>query len=174
MKEKKGICTVCNQHRTLISVSYQDDRITKLIISHEPKFFEYICHKCRKKIDKEIKKGKHPELKGKDFTLMGFGLPKHLERIHNDVEIEKRTIRECFQFINNEYGKWIDISSKDKFKYHLACLIWLLSKRNLENELLQLKEYISKNFTNTSMNEINQKIVEMKNWCQRWTYHPFT
>lgn len=107
MKEKKGYCPRCNQYRSnLRSINYLDDRIHGLTISKDGKRIEYLCYECRKEIDKGLKHGKKLiDLIGNDFIIFGYGLPKYMERIQNELAVDKQIIHKALDFINHVYGK---------------------------------------------------------------------
>ena len=173
MREKKGYCPRCNQYRSsLRSINYLDDRIHGLTISKDGKRIGYLCYECRHEIDKGLKNGKKlVNLIGSDFTLLGYGLPKYMERIQKDLKIDKQIIQKSLDFINNEYGNWNEIQSEDIIKYQFASLIMILKK---ENKQKKLGDFIINNYNNISIDEIYEKLNEISLWCKsKGDYKPF-
>ncbi len=173
MKEKKGYCPRCNQYRSnLRSINYLDDRIHGLTISKGGKRVGYLCYECRHEIDKGLKNGKKlVELIGRDFTILGYGLPKSMERIQKDLKMDKQIIRKTLDFINNIYRRLVQIHSEDIIKYYLASLIMILRK---ENNQTKLEDFINQKYTNISKDEIYKKINEISLWCKKMgNYEPF-
>ena len=112
-------------------------------------------------IDKGIRDGKRfIDLIGSDFVISGYGLPKYLEKVHKDLEIDKQIIRKSLDFMNFIYNRWVEIQSDDKLKYHLASLIMILQSENEEDKQNQLENFIKKHFTNISIEEINETVAD--------------
>ena len=173
MREKKGNCPRCNQYRSnLRSINYLDDRIHGMTISKDGKRIGYLCYECRHEIDKGLKNGsKLVNLLGNGFTILGYGLPKYMERIQKELKMSKQIIKKSLDFINNVYGKWIEIQSEDIIKYYFASLIMILKK---ENKQKNLEDFINKNYTNISIDEIYEKLNEISLWCKsKGDYEPF-
>jgi len=173
MREKKGYCPRCNQYRSnLRSINYLDDRIHGLTISKDGKRIGYLCYECRHEIEKGLKNGKKlVNLLGKHFTVLGYGLPKYMERIQKELKIKRQIIQKSLDFINNEYSKLVKIQLEDKIKYHFASLIMILSN---ENNQKKLEDFINEKYTNISIDEIYKKINEIILWCKKMgNYTPF-
>jgi len=173
MREKEGYCPRCNEYRSnLRSINYLDDRIHGMTISNDGKRITYLCYQCRHEIDKGLKNGKNlVDLLGKGFTILGYGLPKYMERIQKEFKMSKQIIQKSLDFINNVYGKWIEIRPEDTITYHFASLIMVLKKDNIQDNL---EDFINRNYTNISINEIYEKIKEISLWCKsKGNYEPF-
>ena len=173
MREKEGNCPRCNQYRSnLRSINYLDDRIHGMTISKDGKRIRYLCYGCRHEIDKGLKYGnKFVDLIGIDFNLLGYGLPKSMERIQKELKIDKQKILKSLDFINNIYRRLVQIHSEDINKYYFASLIMILRK---ENNQTKLEDFINNKYTNISKNEIYKKIREVSLWCKKMgSYKPF-
>ncbi|MFX0073080.1 MAG: hypothetical protein ACFFAO_18535 [Candidatus Hermodarchaeota archaeon] len=173
MKEIDGQCPVCNQNRTLRSIKYWDDRIHGLTISKNPKFIDYLCYKCRNKIEIGIKKGKQfTTLNGNGFNVLGYGPHKYLDTINKELKISKVIIKTSSDFIDNIYSKWFKIQSEQKFKYYFASLIMLLKNKNEEDKIIKLLSFIENHFGISNM-EIEIKLNELILWCKSKNFDPF-
>lgn len=173
MREKKGNCPRCYQYRSnLRSINYLDDRIHGMTISKDGKRIRYLCYQCRNEIDKGLKNGrKSVNLLGNGFTILGYGLPKYMERVQKEFKMSKQIIQKSSDFINNEYGKWIEIQPEEIIKYHFASLMMILKKESIQNNL---EDFINRNYTNISIDEIYEKINEISLWCKsKGNYEPF-
>ena len=95
MREKEGNCPRRNQYRfNLRSINYLDDWIHGMTISKDGKRIGYLCYECRHKIDKGFRNGrKLINLLGNGFTVLGYGLPKYMERIQKELEMSKQIIQ---------------------------------------------------------------------------------
>lgn len=175
MKEINDYCPRCNQYRLLRSINYLDDRRHVIIISRDVKYINYLCYNCLSEIDKGIKDGRGlVELVGRDFIIQGYALPKYIEEIYKMLRIDRQIISKSYDFIIFVYTRWIEIQPEEKFKYHLASLMMGLHQSELEDKKRQLGDYINNHFTNTSIEEINEKINEITIWCQEKNYNPFS
>lgn len=173
MRERKGNCPRCNQYRSnLRSINYLDDRIHGMTISKDGRRIRYLCYECRNEIDNGLKNGrKLVNLLGNGFTILGYGLPKYMEKIQKESKMSRHTIQKSLDFINNIYSKWIEIQSEDIIKYHFASLFMILKKESKQKNLV---DFISKNYTNISIDEIYEKLNEISLWCEnKRNYEPF-
>jgi len=173
MREKEGYCPRCKQYRSnLRSINYLDDRIHGMTISNDVQRISYLCYQCRHEIDKGFKNGKKlVDLLGNGFTILGYGLPKYMERIQKEFKMNKQIIQRSLDFINNEYSKCVEIQSENMIKYHFASLIMVMNKENIQ---YNLEDFIRRNYTNIALDEIYEKINEVSLWCKsKGNYEPF-
>jgi len=138
-------CPFCYGFGQLYSTNKTNDRLSFATIG-APYFIErQICEECMDKVESQFNLGNSPTLKGRRFTALFYGLPKHLHPLFEQEPHLWETIKKVYQYINYIYSKCVapeDVEEKKMMNF--AGLLAYLEEEHLIEVKDVIIEYIQK------------------------------
>ena len=83
------------------------------------------------------------------------------------LNLSKSFIDQAVNFIRYQYLAWeTHISNKEKMRYYFGGIIMLFREKEMHNEEELLINFIKERHSNVIMNDIDDAIEEIGDWCQ--------